>query len=116
MFWYVTVAVLSLSTGPKFVPVTVNSVPDPPSVDSALLELAADTVGVAYLVIKPAFTPLLLVVVCWPPTVTSHLNDLPTPAPVVHSMRVCDFTSHALEFRLYVDWPSVLVRLLSVVT
>ena len=117
VFWYVTVASLSSSSpGPKFVPVTVNTVPDPPAVDSVLSDAALVTVGAAYVVTRPAYTPLLLVVVCCPPTVTSHLNDDPTPVTVVQSIRVCEATVHADESRLYVDWPSVLVRPVSVVT
>ena len=108
--------VLSSLTGPKLVPVIVTVAP--PLVGSVVSPPRAmlTRFGAAYVVTRPASTPLLLVVVCCPPTVTSHLNDDPTPAMVVQSIRVCEATVHADESRLYVDWPSVLVRPVSVVT
>jgi hypothetical protein len=70
-------AAVKLVAGPKFEPmIVINSLP---VVRSPERGTTSNTIGAAYDVVASVDIALL-----WPPTMTTHECDAPTPATVVH--------------------------------
>ena len=82
-------AAVKLVAGPKFEPVIV--IVSPPVVRSPERGSTSNTIGAAYDVVASVDIALL-----WPPTMTTHECDAPTPATVVHVIVVWLMNAHVV--------------------